>query len=43
MHDAENFSDKLRVQNELKKDQDYLMLSKKERDELFMEIMEGGR
>ena len=42
MHDAENFSDKLRVQNELKKDQDYLMLSKKERDELFMEIMKGG-
>lgn len=43
MHDAKNFSDKLHVQNELKKDQEYLMLSKKERDELFMEIMKGGR
>lgn len=41
MHDAESFSDKLRVQNELRNDKDYLMLSKEESDELVMKIMEG--
>lgn len=41
MSDSKTFSDKLHVQKELKNDSEYLKLSKKEKDELFLEIMEG--
>lgn len=40
MNDSKNFSDKLHVQKELKNDSEYLMLSEKEKNELFLEIME---
>ena len=39
MKNARYFSDKIRIQSELKKDKEYLKLTESEREEIFREIM----
>lgn len=39
MRQANYFSDKIRIQSELKKDKDYLNLTEEEKDSLVKEIM----
>ena len=43
MKNARYFSDKIHIQSELKKDEEYLKLTESEREEIFREIMQDEK